>query len=131
MMAANPLLGNVYLLLCRGMDVYNKHFCNTSEIFHDDFYTKSDITDAYSHYVATVVKRLAHETAILGTPLSQSFIIVVVLTPSQGWELANDPRCSSGLSASDSCSPQTITSWTATIAEVVKRNDPNHLVSVG
>ena len=71
MMAANPLLGNVCLLLCRGMDVYNKHFCNNkSEIFHDDFYTKSDIVDAYSRYIATVVKRLAHETAILGTPLS-------------------------------------------------------------
>ena len=71
MMAADPLLGSVCLLLYRGMDVYNKHFCEKdSEIFHDDFYTKSEIVEAYSHYVATVVKRLAHETAILGTPLS-------------------------------------------------------------
>ena len=70
-MAADLLLGNVYLLVCRGMDVYNKHFCEKdSEVFHDDFYTKSDIVDAYSHYVATVVKRFAHEPAILGTPLT-------------------------------------------------------------
>ena len=69
-MAADPVLGGVCLLLRRGMDVYNKHFCETvTEIFHDDFYTKSDIVDAYSHYVATVVKRYAHETSILGTPL--------------------------------------------------------------
>ena len=74
MMAADPLLGSVCLLLCRGMDVYNKHFGEKdSEIFHDDFYTKSDIVDAYSHYVATVVKRFAHETAILGTPLSMVY----------------------------------------------------------
>ena len=45
-------------------------FCKTAtEIFHDDFYTKSDIVDAYSRYVATIVKRYAHETSILGTPL--------------------------------------------------------------
>ena len=71
MMAADPLLDSVYLLLCRGMDVYNKHFCNKDgEIFHDEFYTKGEIVDAYSHYVATVVKRHAQETAILGTPIS-------------------------------------------------------------
>ena len=56
---------------------------------------------------------------------------MAILTSSQGWELANDPRCSSGLPASKSCTPQTITKWTATIAAVVKQNDPNHLVSVG
>ena len=71
MIAADPLLGSVCLLLCRGMDVYNIHFGEKdSEVFHDDFYTKSEIVDAYSHYIATVVKRFAHETAILGTPLS-------------------------------------------------------------
>ena len=71
MVAMDPVIGSVCLLLSRGMDVYNKHFREKdTESFHDDFYTKSDIVDAFSHYVATVVKRYSHETAILGTPLS-------------------------------------------------------------
>ena len=66
-MAVDPVLGGVCLLLRRGMDVYNKHFCkNATEIFHDDFYTKSDIVNAYNHYVTTVVKRYVDEPSILG-----------------------------------------------------------------
>jgi len=57
------------------MDVYNTHF---SKEHHDEFYTDSDIVDAYSRYVATIVKRYANETSVLGTPLS--IIIVVVST---------------------------------------------------
>ena len=73
-MAADLVLGSVCLLLRRGMDVYSKHFREKdTEIFHDDFYTKSDIVDAFSHYVATVVKRYSHETAVLGTPLSITY----------------------------------------------------------
>ena len=72
--AADPVLGSICLLLRRGMDVYNKHFCNShkkdNDIFHDEFYTKDDIVDAYSRYVATIVKRYAQETSVLGTPLS-------------------------------------------------------------
>ena len=72
--AADPILGNVCLLLCRGMDVYNNFFCKDhkkdSDIFHDDFYTNDDIINAYSRYVATIVKRYAHEPSVLGTPLS-------------------------------------------------------------
>ena len=62
MVAADP----VCLLLCRGMDVYTKHF---SKEFHDEFYTCSPIVDAYSSYIATIVKRYAHEPSVLGTPL--------------------------------------------------------------
>ena len=70
-MAADPVLGGVCLLPRRGMDVYNKHFCkNATEIFHDDFYTKSDILDAYSRYVTTIVKRYANEPSVLGALLS-------------------------------------------------------------
>ena len=132
--AADPVPGGFCLLLHRGMDVYNRHFCKDhkkdSDIFHDDFYTNDDIVNAYSRYVATIVKRYANEPSVLGTPLNH-FVVAVILTSPQGWELANDPRCSSGLPASGSCTPQTITQWTATIAAVVKENDPNHLVSVG
>jgi len=75
------------------MDVYNTHFCNRhkkdNDIFHDEFYTKDDIVEAYSRYVATIVKRYAQETSVLGTPLNQ-FVAVVILTSSQGWEIAND-----------------------------------------
>ena len=70
-MATDPVLGSVCLFLRRGMDVYNKHFCkNATEIFHDNFYTKGDIVDAYSRYVATIVKRYANEPSVLGTLLS-------------------------------------------------------------
>src|SRR5258706_4505216 len=73
-MAADPVLGSICLHLRRGMDVYNKHFCNRhkkdNDIFHDEFYTNHDIVDAYSRYVATIVKCYAQETSVLGTPLS-------------------------------------------------------------
>jgi hypothetical protein len=66
--------GGICLHLRRGMDVYNKHFCKKhkkdTDIFHDEFYTNDDIVDAYSHYVATIVKRYANETSVLGTHLS-------------------------------------------------------------
>ncbi|SRR5258706_2077780 len=125
------VLGSFCLLLHRGMDVYCKHFSKKNQdIFHDDFYTNGDIVDAYSHYIAKVVKRYADEPTVLGTPLNL-FVVVAILTSSQGWEIANDPRCSSGLPSSGSCTPQTITQWTATIAAVVKKHAPNHLVSVG
>jgi len=60
-----------------------------------------------------IVKRFANEPTVFG------------------WELANDPRCASSLPATNGCTPQTITKWTATIAAVVKQNDPSHLVSAG
>ena len=75
MVAVDPVLGSVCLLLRRGMDVYNAHF---SKEHHDDFYTSGDIMDAYSRYITTIVKRFANEPAVLGTPLS--IIIVVVST---------------------------------------------------
>ena len=117
------------LIPTQGIGRYNKHFCSShkkdNDIFHDEFYTKDDIVDAYSRYVATIVKRYAQEASVLGTPLS----IALLWWPySPHLEAA---RCFSGLPASESCTPQTITKWTAAIAAVVKENDPNHLVSVG
>jgi len=58
------------------MDVYNKHFLKktkrtkeTTDISHDHFYTDKEIVDAFSRYVATIVKRYANEPSVLGTPL--------------------------------------------------------------
>ena len=113
------------------MDIYNRVFIkNTTNLFHDPFYTNTNILAAFSRYVAEIVKRYANETSVLGTFLSY-VIMVVVLTSSQGWEIANDPRCASSLPAANGCTTQTITRWTASVASVVKQNDPNHLVSSG
>lgn len=113
------------------MDVYNRIFLkNATNLFHDPFYTNTDILASFSRYVAEVVKRYANETSLLGTSLSYT-VVVVVLTQYQGWEIANDPRCASSLPAANGCTTQTITKWTASVASVVKENDPNHLVSSG
>ena len=90
--AADPILSIVYLILRRGMDVYNQFFCKDhkkdSDIFHDDFYTNDDIIHAYSRYVATIVKRFAHEPSVLGTPLS---IILLCSSYSHHLEAGNLP----------------------------------------
>jgi endo-1,4-beta-mannosidase len=74
MIAADPVLGSVCLFLRRGMDVYNKHFSKkdkkVTNISHDQFYTDNVIVDAFSRYVATIVKRYANEPSLFGTPLS-------------------------------------------------------------
>jgi hypothetical protein len=56
------------LLLCRGMDVYNKRFLkHATDPFHDSFYTDPDVLAAFSRYVAMIVKRYANETSVFGT----------------------------------------------------------------
>ena len=56
------------------MDLYNQHFRKkdkkATNITHDQFYTDKDIVDAFSRYVATIVKRYANEPTVLGIPLS-------------------------------------------------------------
>jgi mannan endo-1,4-beta-mannosidase len=64
---------------------------------HDLFYTDPTIIQAFKNYVSAVVTRYVNSSTILG------------------WELANDPRCSSTLPASPQCNPQTITEWVANI----------------
>lgn len=123
--------GGVCLHLHRGMDVYNRVFLkNATNLFHDPFYTSTDILAAFSRYVAEIVKRYANEPSVLGSSLSY-VVMIAVLTSSKGWEIANDPRCASSLPAANGCTTQTITKWTASVASVVKQNDPNHLVSSG
>jgi mannan endo-1,4-beta-mannosidase len=98
------------------MDTYVKHFfpgITVDELAHDQFYTNTQITDAYKKYAAYIVSRYKEETSVLG------------------WEAANDPRCNSTLPARSLCNPQTVTSWTSDAATHIKENDPNHLVATG
>ena len=99
--------------------------------FHrDDFYTKSDIVDAFSHCVATVVKRYSHETAVLGTPLSITYCCG--RTHFISWLGARQrPTLFLGSFCVGELLTSTNTKWTATTARVVKDNNPNQLVSVG
>lgn len=77
------------------MDRYNKAF--ESKPSHDDFYTKPAIISAFKNYLSHVVPRYVNNPAVLA------------------WELANDPRCSSTIHASQSCNTTTITKWVANI----------------
>ena len=110
------------------MDLYNRDF--VANPTHDDFYTNPDILKAFKNYVTHVVQRYANNSAVLG------------------WELANDPRCSSTLKASPNCNTKTITAWVNDIgkshqmvitrqslscfaAGLIKSLDSNHLITAG
>ncbi|PSK38122.1 hypothetical protein B9Z65_1313 [Elsinoe australis] len=98
-----------------GMDVYT---LNLGGQYHDDFYTKPEIKDAYKAYVTQVVNRYKDSPAVFA------------------WELANEPRCGAdgtrNLPRSPAgCTAETITSWMSEMAAFVKSLDPNHLVTTG
>ncbi|KDQ60829.1 glycoside hydrolase family 5 protein [Jaapia argillacea MUCL 33604] len=94
-----------------GMDVYVRQLGDKTH--HDIFYSTDALVTAFKNYITAVVSRYVNSPAILG------------------WEIANDPRCFSTLSASGLCTPQTITQWHSTIAEHILSVDPNHLVASG
>jgi len=96
-----------------GMDEYVKQIAGSSAL-HDAFYTNSAIQTAYKNYVKAVISRYSSsEPAIFA------------------WELANEPRCAGGLSASSSCTPSTLTSWISTMSSYIKTLDSGHMVAVG
>jgi mannan endo-1,4-beta-mannosidase len=94
-----------------GMDLYDENFAPGAT--HDAFYTNPVIIKAFKDYVSHVVKRFVDNPAVLG------------------WELANDPRCSSTLPASHECNTTTITNWVDDISSYVKSLDNGHLVTAG
>jgi len=94
-----------------GMDLYNENF--VANATHDDFYTNPVIIKAFKNYVSHVITRFIDNPTILG------------------WELANDPRCSSTLPESKACNTTTITSWVDDISSYVKSLDSGHLVTAG
>ncbi|KII88513.1 glycoside hydrolase family 5 protein [Plicaturopsis crispa FD-325 SS-3] len=94
-----------------GMDAYVRAFGVNKN--HDEFYTNETIINAFKNWTTQVVSRYVNSSAIFS------------------WELANDPRCNSSLTASSGCNTQTITKWHDTLAQHVKSVDPNHLVNSG
>jgi len=94
-----------------GIDLYNKNFA--SKPTHDAFYTDKVIIKAFKEYISHVVPRFIKNPTVLG------------------WELANDPRCSSTLPASKTCNTTTITNWVDDISSYVKSLDGGHLVTAG
>ena len=117
------------ILYIGGIDLYDREF--ESKPTHDDFYTKSEIINAFKNYISHVVPRYLKDPTILG------------------WELGNDLRCSSTLKASSSCNTTTITKWVNDIcpwhiwctlrgqfliylvAGHIKTLDPDHLITAG
>ncbi|KAH9001278.1 glycoside hydrolase [Lactarius akahatsu] len=94
-----------------GMDAYVREFTETKT--HDEFYTNQSVRKFFEQYLQAVISRFADNPRLLA------------------WELANDPRCSSSLVSSPSCTTQTITQWHSDIAKFVLSIDPNHLVTSG
>ena len=102
---------NTLVSLLGGMDAYVREFSKTQT--HDDFYTDQTIRGFFENYLKAVVSRYVDSTTLLG------------------WELANDPRCSSSIASSPSCTTETITLWHSEIAQFIVSIDPNHLVTSG
>jgi mannan endo-1,4-beta-mannosidase len=94
-----------------GMDAYVRAFTTTQT--HDEFYTDQTIRKFFEQYLQAVVSRFVDNPLLLG------------------WELANDPRCSSSLASSPTCTTETITQWHADIAQFIRSIDPNHLITSG
>ena len=93
------------------MDAYVREFTKTKT--HDEFYVDQTVRGFFENYLKAVVARYVNNPTLLG------------------WELANDPRCSSSLVASPSCNTLTITQWHADIAKFILSIDPNHLLTSG
>ena len=93
------------------MDAYVRAFTKTDT--HDEFYTDQTIRNFFEQYLQAVVSRFVDNPLLLG------------------WELANDPRCSSSLASSPTCTTETITQWHADIAQFIRSIDPNHLITSG
>lgn len=94
-----------------GMDAYVRQFGGPQE--HDQFFVNDTLKNAFKNYTAHIVARYAEHPNVLA------------------WELANDPRCGSTISASAGCQPQHITMWHSELAQHVQLFDPNHIVATG
>ncbi|ESK96962.1 glycoside hydrolase family 5 protein [Moniliophthora roreri MCA 2997] len=93
-----------------GMDVYVRQFGLKT---HDEFYTNETLLAAFKNYTTQVVSRYVNSPAVFS------------------WEVANDPRCNSSISASATCETRTVTQWHSDVAQHIRTVDPNHLISSG
>ncbi|KIL69743.1 glycoside hydrolase family 5 protein [Amanita muscaria Koide BX008] len=94
-----------------GMDVYVRQLTHSQE--HDQFYLNASLVNAFKNYTTQIASRYKNSPYVLA------------------WEVANDPRCNSSLSASNTCNTTTVTFWHSDVAQHVQQVDPNHLVSSG
>ena len=93
------------------MDAYVREF--SEDKTHDAFYLNQSIVNIFLDYTTEIVKRYLNATSVLA------------------WEIANDPRCNSSISASPVCNTTTVTSWHAQVAQHIASIDPNHIVAAG
>lgn len=95
-----------------GMDQYVSWFGASG---HDDFYSNTQIKNAYKAYVRHFLHRRNRYTGRL-----------MINEPSiMTWELANEPRCQSDLTG------DTLLQWVREMSTFIKSMDRNHLVAVG
>jgi mannan endo-1,4-beta-mannosidase len=95
-----------------GMDRYVEWFQAGSR---DQFYRDSRVRAAYQSYVQQVLTR---RNTVTGRFYKEEPAILA-------WELANEPQCST----SDGC--EMLLEWVRDMSRWVKRQDPNHPLSVG
>ncbi|PVG02863.1 glycoside hydrolase [Serendipita vermifera] len=76
-----------------GMDMYISQILGGGQA-HSNFYTNTNIKNAYKNYVKAFVSRYANEPTIMA------------------WELANEPRC-------NGCSVSVITNWASEMSAVI------------
>eukprot|EP00854_Cymbomonas_tetramitiformis_P018004 gene18004-21442_t len=79
-----------------------------------DFYNDSECRQMYVNHVEKIITRINH---ISGTIYRNDPTIMA-------WELCNEPRCRF-------CKPAQLQEWIRIMSLVVKRLDPNHLLTVG
>jgi mannan endo-1,4-beta-mannosidase len=95
-----------------GMNQYITWFGSTN---HDDFYTNTDIKNAYKNYVRHFLHRKNRYT---GRLMKDEPAIMT-------WELANEPRCQSDPTG------DTLFEWVREMSFFIKSQDQRHLVCVG
>jgi hypothetical protein len=78
-------------------------------------YTNRSAVDLFKGFITEL---LSHTNPLTGFKYSEDPAIMM-------WELANEPRCSSG------CDQEIFTAWVKEISEHIKSLAPNHLVSIG
>ncbi|HZI74695.1 MAG TPA: cellulase family glycosylhydrolase, partial [Gemmatimonadales bacterium] len=103
-----------------GMDQYNRWLSpGETALFHDDFYQREDLCQAFEAWMRYLVLRT---NPLTGRLYRDEPAILA-------WELANEPRCQShkGLPARGDCvSSKRILNWVRRMSKALRSVDPNH-----
>jgi len=91
-----------------GMDTYIMNILGEQDFTHTNFYTNTQIKDAWKTYVAHVVNRYKNSPAIFS------------------WELANEARCQES-----NCAGGVLTKWADEMSQYIKSLDSHHMVTFG